>query len=224
MFKRIAGIQGTDDGHNRIIEWFLRYTDFDWMLSLDADAKVHHQTLMRLLSWDVKFISALAFQRKTPFLPVLYTEPHPTRKDTWGRPISKVVEWIGKYPELLSQDKIVVLEPRPDDALWEVLRGGTHCCLVHRSVLEAIEPPWCVRTGPWAVEGYGADFFFHRKAQDAGFKTYVDMSVVAGHTTGDLCIGALDFAVWNAAGTWDAAGDHMDIVVTLPDPKQGEKI
>jgi len=218
LFRHIAGKQGVDDGHNRIIEWFLGHTEFEWMLSLDSDAKVHRQTLMRLLSWDVKCVSALAFQRVPPFPPVCYTERHPVNKEFFGRPIQRVAEWIGKHPELIHQSRAIVLDPRPDDALWEVVRGGAHCLLTHRSVLEAIEPPWFVRTGKNVKEGSGADFTFHRKAREAGFKTYVDMSVVAGHTTGGLVIGALDFLVWNAVGTWNASGTHADIRVTLPDP------
>lgn len=216
LFKRIAGIQGTDDGRNRGVDWFLKYTDFEWLWILDTDAKVHHETLTRLLSWDAKFVSALAFQRMPPFTPVVYTEVNPAGPVSFGRPISRVIEWIAKHPELLSQERAIVLDPKPDDALWKVLRGGSHCCLVHRSVLEAIEPPWFVREGPQAKSGYGADFVFHRKAREVGFETYVDMSVVAGHTTGDLVIGALDFAVWNAVGAWGSAGEHAEIVLAFP--------
>lgn len=223
LFRHIAGKQGVDDGHNRIIEWFLNYTDFEWMISLDSDAKVHHETLMRLLSWDVKFVSALAFQRVPPFPPVCYTHPHPVNPEFFGRPIEKVAKWITKHPELIHQSRAIVLDPKPDDALWPVLRGGSHCLLVHRSVMEAIEPPWFERSGRNAELGRGADFTLYRKAREAGFETYVDMSVVAGHTTGDLVIGALDFMVWNSVGTWDPTGTKADITVILPDPNEKEK-
>lgn len=223
FFKRIAGHQGVDDGHNRAIEWFLTYTDFEWMLSLDTDAKVHHETLLRLMSWDVKFVSALAFQRKPPFLPVVYTEAHPTDPNSFGRPLYEVVEWIKKHPELADQVRTVVLDPKPEDALWEVFRGGAHCCLTHRSVLEAIEPPWFVRGGLQVASGRGSDFTFHRKVKEAGFKTYVDMSVVAGHTAGDLCIGALDFLVWNVAGKWDDPDIPTDVKVVLPKSDKKEE-
>jgi len=214
MFEHIAGKQGVDDGHNNLIAWFLD-TEFEWMLSLDSDAYVHPFTLLRLLSWNVPFVSALAFQRLPPYPPVVYTDRNPDTsdgKESFLKPIARVVDWIKTYPALIDQRRAIILEPKPADALWEVNRGGAHCCLIHRSVLEAIEPPWFVRTGSRAKTGSGSDFTFHQKVKEAGFKTYVDMSVVAGHTTGDLCIGALDFMVWNAAGRWNKRGDGIEVV------------
>ncbi len=202
MFRHLAGKQGVDEGHNRIIQWFLNETDYDWMLHLDSDAVVHPDTLLRLLSWDVPFVSALAFQRRPPFVPVVYQGQMEDDSGMFKRHPLLVLEWLKRYPELVKMSNAGLVADRPDDALFEVDRGGAHCCLVHRKVFEAIKYPWFVRTGSRAQAGAGSDFYFHDQAHQAGFKTYVDLSVVAGHLTGDLCIGALDFMVWSSVTDW----------------------
>jgi len=213
LFRHVAGKQGVDDGHNRLIQWFLDYTDFEWMLHLDSDAVVHRDTLMRLLSWDVRFVSALAFQRRPPYVPVIYTDPNPNPEGSFKRPLGLVSEWLSQHQELLALSQPVVLNPRPDDALWKINRGGAHCCLTHRSVLESIKPPWFTRSGPGESLGAGSDFTFHAKAIEQGVQPYVDMSVVAGHMVGNLCISALDFAVWNTVVEWTKNGRPGSIEV-----------
>ena len=215
MFRQVGAREGVDQAHNRLIQWFLEETAYDWILSVDSDAVLHPDTLLRLLSWEKSFVSALAFKRSPPFPPVVYTEPQGDEVDC-RRPIQDILRWIGSHPQLLELRRLVVIEPRPDDALFEVIRGGAHCLLTHRSVLEGIDPPWFMREGEGAEEGYGSDFAFYRKARDAGFTTYVDLSVVAGHLTGGLCIGALDFLVWSNTGIWSADGNSLDITMALP--------
>lgn len=200
----LVGKQGICEGHNRLIDWFLHDTAFEWMLHLDADATVHRDTLTRLLSWGVPFVSALAFQRTPPFAPVVYTVPTLENPNQFVRPIQDILDWIRDHQDLLESRKATVLHPKPADALWEVSRGGAHCCLTHRSVLAAIEPPWFAPSGMGAHMGAGGDFHFHKKAVEAGFQPHVDMSVVAGHTNGSMCVTALDFVVWSRAGTYDS--------------------
>ena len=208
----LTGKQGICEGHNRLIEWFLHDTGFEWMLHLDADATIHRDTLMRLLSWNVPFVSALAFQRTAPFAPVVYTDESTENPGQFVRPIDEILEWIREHGALLESRKPVVLYPKPADALWNVSRGGAHCCLTHRSVLAAIEPPWFMPSGRGAGIGAGGDFYFHKKALEAGFQPYVDMSVVAGHMNGSMCVSALDFVVWSRAGTYDSDGPGVTII------------
>jgi len=60
-------------------------------------------------------------------------------------------------------------------------------------VLEAIEPPWFE---PKKDSGSGSDFVFFRKAKEAGYKLWCDLSVLSGHLQGNYCCGAVDYLVW----------------------------
>jgi hypothetical protein len=42
------------------------------------------------------------------------------------------------------------------------------------------------------------DYFFCRLAAQAGFQTYVDRSVQAGHLAGERSVGGLAFLAWDA--------------------------
>ena len=222
MFRHLHGKQGVDDGHNRLIEWFLAETDFDWMFHLDSDAVVHHDTLLRLLSWGEPFVSALAFQRRPCYAPVVYRDIDENAESDgfWMRKVEMTLEWLQIHPELIQLGKPVVLEPRPDDALYEVDRGGAHCLLTHRSVLEAIEPPWFSRSGTRIKQGSGSDFTFYAKAHEAGFTTWLDRSVIAGHLVQEWCAGAMDFIVWNAVTTWLPNGRQASVTIKLQKEEQ----
>lgn len=200
-FKRIYGKDGVAGGHNRLIEWFLA-TDNDWMLHLDADACIHPYTLERLLSWDEPLVSALAFKRVAPYVPVVFIG-ETNRSGEYDLAIDQVREWAKEHPDLLTMNKPELTHPRPDDALLAVDRTGTHCTLTHRRVFEAIDPPWFECSGQNAFYGAGSDLNFHAKAQAAGFTSYVDLSVVAGHLNGDYCVGLLDFMAWDTITEWE---------------------
>lgn len=217
MFYIVHGKQGVDEGHNQIIRWFLQATDFEWMLHLDSDAVVHPNTLLRLLSWGKPFVSALAFQRKPPFVPVVYTDPYIGEggHEYFKRPVEEVLKWMGRHPELVEQmGRPVVLDPRPDDALIEVGRGGAHCLLTHRSVFEAIPDPWFRRSSQLNT-GQGSDFDFYAKARAVGFTTYLDRSVLAGHLTSEHIVSGVDFAVWNRAVVWTHEGRPTGFAVEI---------
>lgn len=206
-FRRVFGKNGIDAAWNDIIKWFLE-TDNEWMLHLDSDAVIHPDTLLRLMSWYEPLVSALAFKRRGPTTPTVYigatgevVEDGGDEVPEWWIAIEEIREWLVAHQEMVVINRPVVLQPRPDDALIEVDRTGSHCLLVHRCVYEAIEPPWFERV---RHTGEGSDFDFHAKAQAAGYKTYVDRSVIAGHLAGDWCIGAVDFLAWDAIADWDA--------------------
>lgn len=218
MFYYLKGKLGVDEAHNAIIRWFLEATDFEWMLHLDSDAVVHPDTLIRLLSWGKPFVSALAFQRKPPFVPVVYAGVYTgdDGNEYHTRPVMEVLQWMGEHPELVEKmGQPVVLDPRPDDALIEVDRGGAHCLLTHRSVFEAIPDPWFVRVARLGTGG-GSDFDFYAKAQKAGFTAYLDRSVLAGHLTDEHVVSGMDFAVWSRACVWTDGGRPSGFDVVLP--------
>ena len=94
-----------------------------------------------------------------------------------------------------------MLEEPPEDALHEVDWTGSHCFLVHRSVFEAINPPWFENHSNvrW---GSGSDRIFFEKVKAAGFQPRVDYSVVAGHEA-TMVLGMADFMAWQAISVLD---------------------
>jgi hypothetical protein len=112
----------------------------------------------------------------------------------------------------------MVIEPRPEDALFPIERSGAHCLLTHRSVIEAIEPPWFKRTGRNADEGRGSDFYFAEKAIEAGFQPYIDRSVIAGHIVHGHVANLLDFMVWDWCINYEEGGT---LEIPLKEKKDG---
>lgn len=218
MFKHQPGKQGVDAAHNQLIEWFLYSTKIEWMLMTDSDACLHSLTLQRLMSWEKPLVSALSFGRQAPHVPIVYSEERTSidGQVEWRCQLEVVTSWLGRYPQLSTLNSPSLLVERPDDALFPVARTGTHCTLVHRSVLEAIEPPWFKRFGRGRRAGAGSDFYFHGKAREAGFESYVDLSVIAGHLLGNWCLGALDFIAWASISDY-SEGDRKIVI-------EGERI
>jgi hypothetical protein len=194
MFNKVEGKQGVDEGHNQLIEEFLD-SEMEWLFSMDSDAALHPQTIMRLHSWGEPFVSGMAVQRYPPFWPVVYVGEAVDGK--YRRDVEMIHSWVLEHQEFLTMGAPVVLEYRPDDALYPIARSGAHCLLTHRRVFEAIEPPWYVRTGSNAKKGRGSDFYFTEKVQEAGFETYIDRSVLAGHIVHGMTATLVDFLTWD---------------------------
>lgn len=188
-----------DMARNQIVATFLA-SDCTHLLMVDSDAVLHPQTLMRLLSWDVPVVSALAFMRRGPCLPTAYRGQSPDDPDAYQTLLDEVQVYASQHKALVTS-KPVVLDPRPEDALLEVDRTGCHCVLVRRDVLARIPPPWFV-----ADKAINAreDFYFYGQVQKAGYPVYVDLSCQASHLYGDRLLGFLDFAVWDRVSTYAA--------------------
>lgn len=209
-YKPLHGKMGVDDGHNRLIDGFLQ-SDFEWMLHLDADAVVHPLTLKRMLSWNEPFVTALAFQRKPPYLPVYYSEGDGESSMEWKRQIDETRAWLlDNVQESCTLNRPVVMGKR-EGALRPVHRGGAHCLLCHRDVFEAIEPPWFERYGAHKKRGSGSDFYFYDQAKQAGFTPMIDLGVIAGHLQGDWSIGAPDFLTWDTVTDITHGEEKMEI-------------
>lgn len=193
------GPAAVDIARNQIVATFLQ-SNMDHLLMVDSDAVLHRLSLERLLSWDVPVVAALAFMRHGPLLPTVYKGQQPDDPEAFQTRIDEVREFVGKHQEMVSS-KPVVVEPRPDDALYEVDRTGCHCVLIRRDVLLAIRAPWFVRD---EVHNAKEDFNFYEKVQAAGYPVYVDLSCMAAHLYGDRPLAALDHFVWDTSSEYSA--------------------
>jgi hypothetical protein len=225
LTRSLLGLRGPGDGgfvfnvaeglsveqaRNLLVERFLQ-TPAEWLLFVDRDAALHPQTVLRLMSWNVPVVGALAFARTEPPAPTIYAGEDPADVDAELRRYrinwEETKGWLLAHKELQTNHP-VVLGDRPDDALVRVDFTGMHCTLIRRDVLERLTPgPWFERMHPvGSPRGCGEDYDFCRKVRAAGFDIYVDRSVQAGHLAGDRSIGGLAFLAYDAITDYVTGG------------------
>lgn len=183
----------------------------EYLLFVDSDATLAPGTLTRLLSRNVPVVSALCFKRKYPVTPACGFRDYSKSAMHHPAPVARVADWLGHYGQLATNDA-VVLPTAPAGSLMEVDVTGTHCTLIHRSVLEAMPPPRFERRTHPDAGATGSDWDFCIKARAAGFPIYVDLSVLAGHLEGSHVIGGLDFMAWTIWTRWVTRNVPQSIV------------
>lgn len=148
----------------------------DWLWFMDDDHTFAPEILLKLVRWEKELVVPVCLMRTQPFLPVTFSER--LEDDSNGN---------ARY--------LPVYYPEHDDSGLIMLEaGGCAGMLIHRNVIEAIEPPWF-------EYGFASeDLIFCQKAQDAGFPLYCDLSARVGHITtaeiwpavdadGEWCVG-----------------------------------
>lgn len=150
-------IQPVDCCRNELARRFLDDSALEWMFMVDDDI-VPWPTVLDMRQRGHRIISAMTYitKRGVPMATLA------TRR-------RKNQVCIGGIPE-------GNLDP------VEIVAVGTGALMLHRSVLEEINPPWFrftyTRDGR-AVQG--EDFYFSKKARRAGYKIWVDPSCPCGH-------------------------------------------
>lgn len=168
-----------DIARNEIIQKLER----DWLFFMDADQTFAPGTLRKLLSWDLPIVSGLYF--KSPGNPVPHSYKYAYQETTgpikdahfYSPLIDPIAQFLFKHTDEIKQNEAVVLPSKKED-LIECDGVGGGCLLIHRQVLDAIEPPWFEYNKGTFV---GEDFYFCRKVQAAGFKIFTDPGVICGH-------------------------------------------
>jgi len=89
---------------------------------------------------------------------------------------SEVGNWLASHTWPSIPVGGPILLPEKDGSLVKVDAVGGGCLLIHREVLAKVPRPWFS-----AREGGTEDFYFCRKAKQAGFEIYGDMSVICDH-------------------------------------------
>lgn len=204
-FKDWNGKSGVADGHNKLIERFLQ-TDFEWLLHLDGDCIITPMHVEKLASWQAPFVTALTLRRKPPYTPTIYRKRN---EQGWLQDFDWIRDWLYEHLEWIDGVDYAPLIAEPKGwPLRQVERCGSHCLLVHRSVIEAIDPPWYEALHD---SGSGSDFDFCAKAIEAGVEVTVDLAVIAGHLQGDYCTGPLDWLVWDKMCDYDETDKRLAI-------------
>lgn len=122
----------------------------DWTIWFDTDMRFPSDTIERLLAHNKPIVMA----------------GYPTRKPPAIEPTT--------YADYETQERVYT--EHSSTGLQEIASGGFGCVAVHRSVFEAMPPPWFHI--PWHEKEMrfecGEDIYFCRKAKETGFKIYLD--------------------------------------------------
>ena len=140
----------------------------DYVLFLDDDVLPSDDGLVRLYRDALPVVGGLYFDRRPPYMPMVARRK--SRSAPWklGADTEWDIEFARNYP---------------CNQLVEVDATGLGFMLIMRDVFEKIPEPWFE-----TKLGFGEDFNFYWKVQQAGFKVYVDTNVKCLHMA-DLFVG-----------------------------------
>ena len=172
--------QPHDRCRNLLLERFASDRQWSHLLFVDTDEVVEPDTIDRLLSHDYPLVCGAV-----PTLHQRYGPPGEVRGVTVGTNIM-VLDKPSLRGSAVAPEAPNVGYRRldPDDFPSEPFycdASGLGLCLIHRSVVQIVERPWCRFIGQLDGEHIGEDVYFFRKARQAGLRLLVDPSVSADH-------------------------------------------
>ena len=157
-----------DSNRNSIGKKLLE-TDSEWLLTIDSDIGPPLMVLEELLSHDKKVVGAVCWSSMGG--------EKGGRWENFGIP----------YPVIMSKNpeggwNVDREAASSKERLVECDAGSTACLLLHREVLEAIEPPWFrLQYDEEGLCNAGEDFTFFDKVKKKGYGVYVDLALQCGH-------------------------------------------
>jgi len=161
FFFQIGKRMHTQNARNLAVDWAIK-NDMDYILWFDDDMVVDKSKdlFTRLLSHNKDIVAPLFFQRRPPYLPLIF----------------KRKEYVkGKYT---TYDNILDY-PK---GLIEVDGVGFGCILTKVDVFRKMSKPYFVYG-----DTFGEDLYFCEKAKSCGFKIWCDTEIEVGHI-GDVPI------------------------------------
>jgi len=178
IWKEYGHALAIDKARNNICQTFLTQkikTDRLWMV--DDDMVWHPDSVKRLYERDLDIVAGLSWTNAVPPVPTIWKDEREVDGTFFYTPAAfETLQWMIEHDHNFTSNDPVVL-PMSETDLEDVPATGGCFLMIKRRVLEAIEPPWFEGD----VNGFGEDFYFCRKARAAGFKVYVDRSVIVTH-------------------------------------------
>ena len=144
-----------DVGRN-IIAKYAQENEFDYIMWVDSDMIIPRNTLTRLLSHDKDVVSGVYSYK------VLNND--------------EVVAKKFMDEERTDYGNLKIKAIQNSSGLIEVDGFGFGCVLTKVSMFDKIPFPWFIYT-----QDMGEDIFFCRKAQNEGYKLWLDTDVICGH-------------------------------------------
>lgn len=184
LLSHVMHAQGhrVDRNRDKLVMAFLDHEDEpDWLLMLDSDMEHPVDCGLRLLAHRKPVVGALYFHRRT-HEPLVFKSGH-LSKDVYGRDVLKwdfmqdeVYEFLANSGLPFKDASFALSAPGP--SLLECEAVGTGCMIIHRSVLEAMTPPWFEYTTGARSEDID---FCYRVKKELDLPVYADMSTICGH-------------------------------------------
>lgn len=140
-------------------------TDCTHIFWCDTDQVYAPDTLIRLMDHNLPIVCAKVHRRRQPFDPLL-KRINPDVEDKQNPYIDV------EYDEWALRDKA--------NQLISVDATGFGCNLMWIEVIENIKPPWFM-FDLYQKPIVGEDFYFWKKAREAGYQIFVDCSIDVGH-------------------------------------------
>lgn len=162
--------------------------EYDYLWFVDQDCAFLPGTLERLISWGKDITGALCLMRNSVACwPMIYGEKREVDgADKWRIMAQEAHDYLKKYANV-ETNAPQIIDPVPEDSLYEVSFTGCHCLLIKREVFDNVSYPWFS-----GIPGQ-EDRNFCLKAAEAGYKIHVDFSTFVGHITGERSLGVFDF-------------------------------
>ena len=144
-----------DASRNLIVEHALEI-GYDYIMWIDSDMILPKNTLTTLMSHDKDIVSGV-YRHKLLFGENVVAKRFvPDKKD--------------RYEDLTIKEVV------ESDGLIEVDGVGFGCVLTKVDIFRHIKKPWF-----WYSTAMGEDIYFCRKAQKAGYKVFLDTSILCDH-------------------------------------------
>jgi GT2 family glycosyltransferase len=140
------------DVREKMVEGFLK-SSCDAILFIDSDMTFEPKDIEKLASYNLPFVTAMAFKRTPPFQPCFYTK-------------------------LMYENNQPLLEVPIDysEGILEIEGAGMACVLIKREVFKNLKKPYF-----FPKRGLGEDLTFCLKLKKAGVKMYCDTTTSFGH-------------------------------------------
>lgn len=145
------------------------------ILYADADQSFPPWTMTRLLQHDLPLVCGLVMMGSWPFNYLVYDFD----KDN------------GRYTavELTDAESFPYLKEQYRHKLLEADAAGMGCSLVRRDVFDNIKKPWFDTPIRKDMTGMlGEDLFFSRRLREAGYRVFIDTSVICEHATKNIMV------------------------------------
>lgn len=172
-----------DRNRDRLVKQFLERTEAEWLLMIDSDMDYPPNLALRLLEYNKPIVGALYFHRGETHDPFVFKEGE-DREDKYGR---MQHTWISQrklvYDFLVAngvpmRDGSFIVNNPIGEHLIECDAIATGAMLLHRSLLEAMKPPWF----EYETGGISEDLAFcYRIRRELEVPIFCDISTVCGH-------------------------------------------
>ena len=176
----------------------MKENECDALLWADVDATWHPDAIQRLWDRNKNIVAGCMYRRALPPIPTIgwYKGLNDTGKHLYdlgafADVTRKYLKWqIERQAMGENFPNDLCFDIEHDGDLLEVDGCGSHFIMIRKEVFEAMPRPWYKTVTTSA----GEDYWFCRKAKEAGFKIHVDLTVHTGHEVGtDIDFGAREF-------------------------------